>query len=454
MPNSRRRKFSVQNEVARKNLSKGGTNTNNNSSSISSLKNNKTTNKGLQNRSVAIEPMTVVLECDNCSTSSIVKKENNLDPVDSSTIKLNSLSTSTHNGSVASKQPTPQLTPAPSKQGTTNKSRREPTHQPRARVRSPKYSLVVLDTPNTEIYNSVDLSPAKPQTATDSASLESSQPTPESSPHSSKRETMDRGRREQRHSHRAKIRSPNHRIYVFNTPSTEIHKIVDIGTSADVGIDSCMETVGTNVIDWAQETRDWLQEIQVYTVNTAEIEMLELEQQSDHSLDDMCRICHSGDCLSPELGRLVSACNCRGTVGRVHVRCLERWLTESGKSRCELCGTRYHTRRVHRYGVLKALVMWFLSQNAKQLMVDSLGIMLMSPLAVLAAWLSGRTLAGLMTQESQVTPWPLASTFVLACMTLVCYYCWIVSAATRHALGWWIWYRSQYEVRLELQDEE
>ncbi|CAG9794953.1 unnamed protein product [Diatraea saccharalis] len=53
------------------------------------------------------------------------------------------------------------------------------------------------------------------------------------------------------------------------------------------------------------------------------------------------------------------------------------------------------------------------------LMVDSLGIMLMSPLAVLAAWLSGRTLAGLMRQDSHAAPWPLASTFVLACMTLV-----------------------------------
>jgi hypothetical protein len=52
-------------------------------------------------------------------------------------------------------------------------------------------------------------------------------------------------------------------------------------------------------------------------------------------------------------------------------------------------------------------------------MVDSLGIMLMSPLAILAAWLSGRTLAGLMTQDSSTTPWPMASTFVLACMTLV-----------------------------------
>ncbi|XP_061710922.1 uncharacterized protein LOC133520495 isoform X3 [Cydia pomonella] len=370
MPNSRRRKFSVQNEVARKNLSKGGTiTTNSNSSSNLSLKNNKSINKSLQNRSVALEPMAVVLECDNCSTTSPVRKEIKLDPVDSSAVKLHSLSTSTHNASVESNQPTPQLTPPPSKRETINRSRREPTRQPRARVRSPKHSLVVFDTLSTEIYTSVDLSPTKPhnlKTAIDSASLELSHPTPQTSPHSYKRETTERALREQRHQHRARVRSPKHSLCVFNTPSIEIHKVIDNGTSVDVAIDSCMETVGTNVIDWAQETRDWAQEIHVYTVNTAELEMLELEQQSDNSLDDMCRICHSGDCLSPELGRLVSACNCRGTVGRVHVRCLERWLTESGKSRCELCGTRYHTRRVHRYGVLKALVMWFLSQNAKQ----------------------------------------------------------------------------------------
>lgn len=82
--------------------------------------------------------------------------------------------------------------------------------------------------------------------------------------------------------------------------------------------------------------------------------------------DIMCRICHGGNSLTVELGALISSCACRGTVGRVHVKCLERWLTESGKSRCELCGTRYTTRRVHKYGFPKALVMWFLSQNAKQ----------------------------------------------------------------------------------------
>ncbi|KPJ03699.1 E3 ubiquitin-protein ligase MARCH3 [Papilio xuthus] len=146
-----------------------------------------------------------------------------------------------------------------------------------------------------------------------------------------------------------------------------------------------------------------------------------IERGSDNSIEDMCRICHGGDTFCQELGDLISACSCRGTVGRVHVRCLERWLTESGKSRCELCGIRYVTRRVHRYGVPRSLVMWILSQNAKQLMVDTLGIVLMSPLAILAAWLSGKTFAALISQENHTSPapWPLASTFVLACMTLV-----------------------------------
>ncbi|KAF9407580.1 hypothetical protein HW555_012449 [Spodoptera exigua] len=247
--------------------------------------------------------------------------------------------------------------------------------------------------------------------------------------HSSRRDKHPR-------QHRVKVRSPKRRVPIIEQQNK--------------AVDSNKRSAGTTTIDWDIELEVCGSNNVTNIIDTYE----EVERTSNHSSDDMCRICHGGESLSPELGRLISACSCRGTVGRVHVKCLERWLTESGKSRCELCGTRYATRRVHRYGVPRALVMWVLSQNAKQLLVDSLGIMLMSPLAVLAAWLSGRTLAGLMTQEGHVTPWPLASTFVLACMTLVCYYCWIVSAATRHALGWWIWYRSQYEVRLQIQENE
>lgn len=50
---------------------------------------------------------------------------------------------------------------------------------------------------------------------------------------------------------------------------------------------------------------------------------------------------------------------CRGTVALVHVECLERWLTESGHSRCELCGYKYATKRVPRHNIIRSVVIWF-----------------------------------------------------------------------------------------------
>ncbi|XP_045766201.1 uncharacterized protein LOC123867913 isoform X1 [Maniola jurtina] len=238
--------------------------------------------------------------------------------------------------------------------------------------------------------------------------------------------------------HRIKVRSPKRK-------DPEIEKSI------------CpKKNIGINAVDCGDDllkddkTEIELQVLKQVTEVAANTE--EEERVSSHSMEYMCRICHSGETVSSESGRLISACSCRGTVGKVHVKCLERWLTESGKSRCELCGIKYVTKRVHKFGVLKSLVMWIFSNNSKHMMVDFFGILIMTPIAVVAAGLTGRTFAGLMTQD-QLTPWPLASTFVLACMTLVCYYCWIVSALTRHALGWWIWYRSHYEVRLQIQEE-
>ncbi|XP_075528685.1 uncharacterized protein LOC142560224 [Dermacentor variabilis] len=51
----------------------------------------------------------------------------------------------------------------------------------------------------------------------------------------------------------------------------------------------------------------------------------------------MCRICHEGDQEDP----LVSPCNCSGTMGFVHVSCLEHWLNERNVDICELCGQRF-----------------------------------------------------------------------------------------------------------------
>ncbi|XP_024944641.1 uncharacterized protein LOC107271655 isoform X6 [Cephus cinctus] len=124
------------------------------------------------------------------------------------------------------------------------------------------------------------------------------------------------------------------------------------------------------------------------------------DDSSGASIGDICRICHMGGfpplTNSPPiwewqnqtarsvdsqmstlstyayLGPLISACNCRGTVGLVHAECLERWLTESGHSRCELCGHRYATKRVPRHSILRSVIIWFRTVIATR--QDDLGV--------------------------------------------------------------------------------
>lgn len=49
--------------------------------------------------------------------------------------------------------------------------------------------------------------------------------------------------------------------------------------------------------------------------------------------EPFCRICHEGS----SAGDLLSPCECAGSLAMVHRVCLERWLTASATSHCELC---------------------------------------------------------------------------------------------------------------------
>lgn len=90
-----------------------------------------------------------------------------------------------------------------------------------------------------------------------------------------------------------------------------------------------------------------------------------------HTASIMCRICHNSDRLdrsvfelallrhvsSPliermrrtpncprQYCRLISPCRCRGTLGYVHRRCLEYWLSSAHILHCELCLHGYNTQ--------------------------------------------------------------------------------------------------------------
>lgn len=55
----------------------------------------------------------------------------------------------------------------------------------------------------------------------------------------------------------------------------------------------------------------------------------------------ICRICHEGGSSEG----LLSPCYCTGTLGTVHRSCLEKWLSSSNTSYCELCHTEFSIER-------------------------------------------------------------------------------------------------------------
>ncbi|XP_039552657.1 E3 ubiquitin-protein ligase MARCHF2 isoform X5 [Passer montanus] len=104
-----------------------------------------------------------------------------------------------------------------------------------------------------------------------------------------------------------------------------------------------------------------------------------LGTQSDGPI---CRICHEGG----NGEGLLSPCDCTGTLGTVHKSCLEKWLSSSNTSYCELCHTEFVVERRPR-----PLTEWLKDpgpRNEKRtLFCDMVCFLFITPLAAISGWL-------------------------------------------------------------------
>ncbi|KYN32668.1 E3 ubiquitin-protein ligase MARCH3 [Trachymyrmex septentrionalis] len=187
---------------------------------------------------------------------------------------------------------------------------------------------------------------------------------------------------------------------------------------------------------------------------------------------DICRICHMGgyapiadnhlSCDSEnlidqtpilsnlvDLGPLISACKCRGTVALVHIECLERWLTESGRARCELCGYKYAIRRVRRYSFFQSVVIWFRTIIATRQMLLDIGYLIMTtPVAVFSCYLCALALKMLMRNGFYEIPWMIIAMLPTCLLTLIAYWRWIITLGRLHGHRWRRYWRNNFVVRL------
>uniref|UniRef100_A0A1B6MFQ1 RING-CH-type domain-containing protein n=1 Tax=Graphocephala atropunctata TaxID=36148 RepID=A0A1B6MFQ1_9HEMI len=95
-----------------------------------------------------------------------------------------------------------------------------------------------------------------------------------------------------------------------------------------------------------------------------------------------CRICHS----KTTRDLILSPCLCKGSMGCVHIGCLEHWLNISSHTFCELCSYKFEVIQVRRYTFFQSIPVWFM-QNHNSLHKTLFFVILSTINSVLLCWM-------------------------------------------------------------------
>lgn len=158
----------------------------------------------------------------------------------------------------------------------------------------------------------------------------------------------------------------------------------------------------------------------------------------------MCRICHEG--AGGEI--LLSPCDCTGTLGKVHKSCLEKWLSSSNTSYCELCHTEFTIERRP-----QPLTRWLKDPGPRSekrtLLCDMACFLLITPLAAISGWLCLRGAQDHIQLKSRVEA---AGLIALTIALFTIYILWTLVSFRYHCQLYSEWRRTNQRVRLLMPD--
>ncbi|XP_033749173.1 uncharacterized protein LOC117333862 [Pecten maximus] len=162
---------------------------------------------------------------------------------------------------------------------------------------------------------------------------------------------------------------------------------------------------------------------------------------SSFSERDVCRICHGSN--SSEL--LLSPCYCSGSVGKIHLSCLQRWLGSSNKTRCEICDFQFTLKRKTK-PFKKFLANPGSPRDKRNMICDLVCFSLLMPLTITTAWLCISNAVQL-----NLHVWESAGLVSLALCLIIIFFVWTTICFRQNFNMWKDWSQFNQDVKLKCQ---
>jgi len=169
-----------------------------------------------------------------------------------------------------------------------------------------------------------------------------------------------------------------------------------------------------------------------------------------------CRICQDGRSIED----LITPCKCAGTMGHVHSTCLEKWLSRTARTFCELCNHNFKT--VVERSSLREWIHCLLGSSMntidrRYLMIDTSCFLLLTPLGFISSYLC---IQGASAYYNNNKFWTGFGLILLTGFLFMMYVLWIIVTFRYHYLMFRRWQMEHTSVRLvfsnhkQLQDHQ
>lgn len=144
-------------------------------------------------------------------------------------------------------------------------------------------------------------------------------------------------------------------------------------------------------------------------------------------------------------------------MGAIHLKCLERWLEESNRNNCELCGHVFRIERTPRYKVFRSIVVWLcLNQNEHQMYVrnvktDLLRCLVVTPVTIACVYIC--VVAAdfyAMNNYDNFPParWTTCSLLSMMALLILSFFVWIYMVLQYHQKAWFYWWQKTSNVKI------